>query len=477
MIQTIIHTTENNNCYIYDDQSRLSILIHPELKKAHENAEDVNPYYLKKYGYLKEHGFFTETKLPQFEKLDEANVLDSIIKTTQIIFEVTDSCNLNCVYCGYGELFQAFNERGHNNLNISNATKLIKYIFDLKIKSNKNKLMIGFYGGEPLLNINFIRQIIEVINQLNAENILDIEYSMTTNATLIHRHIDFLILNNIYLTVSLDGNKINHSYRVFKNTKENSFIKVIKNIDLIQKKHPDYFDKYINFISVLHDRNSVKEIYEFIYTRYLKIPTIIELNTSDSKPDKKDILEKMFHSKMESETEYQREDYLKISETRHETSFFHELTNFIKHNNINCYISNKTALFNVDEFFLPTGTCSPFSLKIFLTTHNKLLPCEKINFKYAIGEINENVHINFKEIAKKYNLYFEHATRICQHCYNYKFCGSCIFHFSNLDKLDIEDLVCDFFQDQQSFEKYLYRIFSYFEKNTKDFFYILENTN
>ena len=35
MIQTFIHSTENNNFYIYDDQSRLSMLIHPELQKAH----------------------------------------------------------------------------------------------------------------------------------------------------------------------------------------------------------------------------------------------------------------------------------------------------------------------------------------------------------------------------------------------------------------------------------------------------------
>ena len=41
MIQTFIHSTENNNFYIYDDQSRLSMLIHPELQKAHMGEVDV----------------------------------------------------------------------------------------------------------------------------------------------------------------------------------------------------------------------------------------------------------------------------------------------------------------------------------------------------------------------------------------------------------------------------------------------------
>ena len=41
MIKTLIYTTENNNSYIYDHKSRLSMLIHPDLKKAHENPAEV----------------------------------------------------------------------------------------------------------------------------------------------------------------------------------------------------------------------------------------------------------------------------------------------------------------------------------------------------------------------------------------------------------------------------------------------------
>lgn len=231
----------------------------------------------------------------------------------------------------------------------------------------------------------------------------------------------------------------------------------------------------MNFISVLHNRNSVKEVYEFIYTRYHKIPAIIELNTSGGKPEKKELLDEMFHSKWESEAEYQKGNFTKIPAAQYETAFFRELIYFVKHYNINYYISNKTKLFNVDEFFFPTGTCLPFSLKMFLTTRNKLLPCEKINFKYALGEVSDDVQIDVQEIAKKYNYYFEHAVKICQYCYNYKFCGSCIFHFNNLDKLETEELVCNYFQDQQSFEKDMYRFFSFIEHNPNSFFYILEN--
>nr|WP_321522009.1 radical SAM peptide maturase [uncultured Macellibacteroides sp.] len=475
MIQTLLHTTENNNLYIYDDQRRLSMLVHPEIRKAYENSTDVNPYYLKKYEYLKDHSFFTEAKIANFEPVNESMIKENIIQTKQIVFEVTDSCNLSCTYCGYGEFYDVYDERNHNNINIRYAIKFLRYIFDLKLKSNKNKLMIGFYGGEPLLNINFIKQIIEVVNQLNAEKKMDIEYSMTTNATLIHKHINFLVANKFEILISLDGNEENHSYRVFSKNNKNSFRKVIENIDMIQKDYPVYFANYISFNAVLHNRNSVKEIYEFIYTRYNKISVISELLSSNIKPKKKEFFEKMYHSMRESEAEYQKEESSMIPATHYRSLMYDELDGFLKQLSINYYISNITSLFCSEEKYFPTDTCLPFSLKMFLTTHNRLLPCERINHKYSLGKVTENVLIDVHEITRQYNCYYNHLKKVCQYCYAYKYCGLCMFRIKNLEKLDTEKFVCDRFYDQMAFKNKLNRIFSFLEKYPKDFFHILEN--
>lgn len=59
---------------------------------------------------------------------------------------------------------------------------------------------------------------------------------------------------------------------------------------MIQKEYPEYFKNHIRFNAVLHNRNSVKEIYEFIYGRYKKIPRIAELAFDDLKSDKKVII-------------------------------------------------------------------------------------------------------------------------------------------------------------------------------------------
>lgn len=64
-MKSIIHSTENNNFYLYDTQRILSMLIHPELKKIHEKSTDINidAYYLKKYSYLVNHGFLEKQNL------------------------------------------------------------------------------------------------------------------------------------------------------------------------------------------------------------------------------------------------------------------------------------------------------------------------------------------------------------------------------------------------------------------------------
>lgn len=475
MVQSIICTSENDNFYLYNDESRLSMLIHPKLSRICESPMDIidmdgDSYYWGKYAYLKRNGFFSERKFVNLEsEIDESLVKNSIIKTPQIVFEVTACCNLRCSYCSQGELYESSDRKAGKNINIHSAVKLLKYFFSLFPHNKRNKLGIGFYGGEPLLNIKFIKQIVKIIPELNAEKQIDITYLMTTNATLVHQHIDFLVEHKFNLLVSLDGNEGNHSYRVFDNNDKNSHRTVIENIDMIKRKYPDYFASNINFNAVLHNRNSVKEIYEFIYTRYNKIPRIAELNMRYIKPDEHAVLEKMFHSKQASETEYTNQL------PHNELSMYHELINFLKYISVNYYMSNITNIFLEKEKYFPTSTCLPFSKKTFLTNRDEILTCERIGNNYILGTINQDVEIEIQKITQQYNFYYEGLKRVCQYCYSYRFCGLCMFQIKNFDELKTKKFVCDNFYDKEKFQTKLHHIFSFLEKTPNDFFEILEN--
>lgn len=476
MIHSFIHTSESNNFYIYDDQHRLSMLIHPKFTKVNKISTDVDPYYKGKYAYLINHGFFAKPKPANIETVvDESMVKRGIIQTKQIVFEVTDSCNLKCLYCVQGKLYEGFDKGNGKKINTNSAIKLLKCIFDLKHKNNETKLSISFYGGEPLLNVNFIKQIVEVVHQLNSKKEMDISFLMTTNATLIHKHIRFLAENKFKLMISLDGDEENHSYRFFRRNNKGSFEKVIENLDMIQKDYPTYFNENISFNAVLHNRNSVKDIYEFIYNRYYKIPIISELTLEHIKSDKKRLFNSMFHGKKKSEAEYQKKDSELLHITHKESLLFNELTDFLKYYSINFYVSNIMSLLLEEEKYLPTNTCFPFSIKIFLTNRNSLLPCEKTNYKYSLGKVNQNVIIDIPEITRQLNCNYEYFLKICQNCYVHRFCGLCMFRLENLDKLDTEEFICDRFHDQKAFQAKLCRIFSFLEKHPDDFSEVLEN--
>lgn len=474
MLQTIIHTSENENTYLYEDRYRLSMLIHPELKKAHEAAAEADSYYKRKYAYLKSHGFFSEFTPPALgTTVSPAKVEESIIQTPQLLFEVTDACNLKCTYCALGELYEWGNNRNSKQINREAAFLLLKYLFDLKLRNRQKELVISFYGGEPLLNIPFIEQVIEWVGTLNAEKKISIGYNMTTNAILLDKHLDFLVANNFKILISLDGNEENNSYRISRKDNENSFPKVIANVDRMQRDYPQFFENNVNFNAVLHNKNSVKSIYEFIYNRYHKIPQVSELNNVGVNPAKDNLFKTMFHDVLESENEYYREEGNLLP---HDSlASFHELSNFLKYLSVNAYVSDIPSALHTEQKYFPACTCFPFSKKIFLTTNGTLLPCEKIDYHFTLGKVDGSIELDTEEIARQYSSYYEHLSKRCQYCYLYRFCGICFFHIRDLDKLNNGKWGCDYFHNKNAFQAKLHHIFSFLETYPDDFFEILEN--
>ena len=397
---------------------------------------------------------------------------ENITQTKVIVFEITDYCNLKCKYCSLGDLYN-FSKKESKNINIKYALNFLRYIFNVKHK--KTKLTISFFGGEPLVNFPAIQQIIEEAKLLNKNKKLDLMFNMTTNATLIHKYIDFIVENNIELLISFDGNEKAHSYRTYASNNKNSFHDVLMNTDMIKLKHPSYFDKYVNFNAVLNNRNSIKGIYEFIYNRYGKIPRISQLSSDHINLNKKNIFDDIFHSRKISEKEFQKEgsDVLPIVSNR--LIPFNESKKFLKHYSLNLYLSNTLYLLYdlIDSF--PTGTCLPFQTRMFLNTHNNLLPCEKVSYKNFLGKVNDHVFINIPEIVQRYNSKIVHCKKVCQYCYGGRACSTCLLSLDNLDQLGVEEFVCPDFQNQKTFEDKLNRIFSYLGKCPSEFFQIINH--
>lgn len=109
-------------------------------------------------------------------------------------FTVTEECNFNCSYC--------FQNKGKRNINISTVEKAIDFFFPLLT----DECYINFYGGEPLLAYDQIRYVVSYIREKNRRLKKHVQFSMTTNGSLIDDQIlKFLNQHKFLLTVSFDG--------------------------------------------------------------------------------------------------------------------------------------------------------------------------------------------------------------------------------------------------------------------------------
>lgn len=334
-------------------------------------------------------------------------VVSALANLPQLVFEVTDACNLRCKYCAYGEFYEDYDCRENKMLSTEKAIRLIDYLAEywnsnLNTSADKN-ITISFYGGEPLLNFPFIEAVVKHIkNNVHCPH-RRFSFSMTTNAILLHKYMDFLQENNFHLLVSLDGNKENDGYRMDK-AGHSSFERVVTNVDMLRDKYPDYFLRYVNFNAVLHNRNSVESIYRFFKEKYNKIPRIGELNNVGIRKDKLEEFNRTYKNSQESlqqaehYEEIERDMFMNAGNYRNLTLFLHQYSGFVYRDYTDLLYDKKEAK------SVPTGTCLPFSKKMFVTVNSKILPCERIGHQFALGRIGETeIDLNPEWIADKYN--------------------------------------------------------------------------
>jgi len=347
---------------------------------------------------------------------------------------------------------------------IDQVLPLMDYLFSLwkdsMSKAEKPLTYFSFYGGEPLLNMKFIKEMVDFIEKSDLHRTG--AFSMTTNAMLLDKYMDYLVDKDFHLLISLDGDKDGQGYRVDRNGK-NSFDKVFTNIKQLQNIHPDYFKRRVNFNSVLHNKNSVQSIYEFIKTEFGKKPRITELNNSDVRPEKKQEFDKAYRNKEESLRE--AEDYKKISEDLfYEDPEKSDLILFIHQYSGNVFRDyNDLFIDDCSVSYTPTGTCSPFSKKMFVTVNGKILQCERISHVFACGKVGkEGLDLNLEAIASTFNSYLDKMQPSCAGCFRKKSCMQCMYY---LETLNSEKPVCNGFMDKTTFNSYSSACLGYLKRH------------
>jgi uncharacterized protein len=400
--------------------------------------------------------------MKNFKPVESALIKHNLQYLRNLVFEVTDKCNLKCKYCGLSELYSGHDERKTGKMfSFEKAKLVIDYLFKLW-KENYSQdciypVSIGFYGGEPLINFSLVKQIIEYLE--HSEDVGKyFTYSMTTNAILLDKCMDYLAKKKIKLLISLDGDKAAQSYRI-DHSGNNSFDRVFKNVKLLQEKYPEYFNKYVNFNSVLHNRNNVEPTFWFIKNNFGKAPRIAPLNTSNIREDKIDDFIQMFQNTTESINNATDCESIE-AELFLDVPIIHSLFRYIYKNNNNVFINYNDLIVDTSDMdIIPTATCTPFARKMFVTVNGKILQCERISHDFVLGYVHDDyVELDYDYIAAQHNYYIFKCIKQCAHCAIKRECVQCIYY---IDSIKNRNPCCLNFCSQEKLDEKNMRNFDY----------------
>lgn len=383
-----------------------------------------------------------ETQQPLL--IDKKRLEYNLIHLNQIVFEVTDLCNLQCKYCAYSDLYEKCGVRETGNLPFEKAKLILDYLISLwTSKLNRNyseHITVSFYGGEPLLNMPLIEQIMGYIKENNHKIGKETTYSMTTNAMLLDRYMDVLVENDFCILISLDGDEKGQSYRVDKNG-VNSFHRVVKNIKLLKDTYPEYFKRNVSFNSVLHNRNSVESTHNFIKETFGKTPSIVSLTSSGIREESREAFKEMYNTVTQSLNCSSQREKLE-EEMSVKSPDISIAANYIIKKSGNVFDTYNQIFVEPSQFkYMYTGTCVPFSKKMFVTTAGKILQCERIAQEFSLGHITDKVELDLERIACFYNTITRKFEAQCKQCLHFKKCGHCVY---NIDVT--EDSKCSNFE-------------------------------
>lgn len=125
-----------------------------------------------------------------------------------LCLNVAHSCNLCCNYC-FAAAGNFTDKQPLMPLSVGKAA------IDFLIESSKGRynLDVDFFGGEPLLNIDVVKGIVEYARSLEKTHKKHFRFTFTTNGVLLNDDIMEYLNNNMdNVVLSLDGRKEVHDY-------------------------------------------------------------------------------------------------------------------------------------------------------------------------------------------------------------------------------------------------------------------------
>lgn len=176
-----------------------------------------------------------------------------------LTFLISFLCNFSCLYC-----YESHNDS--EVLKLNTAKKVASLLIEKH--NDTEKIIVNYFGGEPTLQMNFIRDFTDWIKRTIKDRKL--VFTMTTNGMINNG-----VLNELWryvdkLKISFDGIKTVQEYHRRSLTSNSSFTRVFQVIKNLYETHPNNISLRITITNYSVDMLS--EICTFLCENFPGVP-------------------------------------------------------------------------------------------------------------------------------------------------------------------------------------------------------------
>ena len=192
----------------FESADRADVISAIAEKYPNETAEDIAECY-DQIAELKAAGELFAPDM--FEPMAGALKAKTAGVIKALCLHVAHTCNLNCSYC-FASQGKYHGERAIMSYDVG------KRALDFLVENSgmRHNLEVDFFGGEPLMNFDVVKQLVAYARSIEKEKNKNFRFTLTTNGVLIDDDvIDFANKEMSNVVLSLDGRKeIHDRFRV-----------------------------------------------------------------------------------------------------------------------------------------------------------------------------------------------------------------------------------------------------------------------
>jgi len=332
-----------------------------------------------------------------------------------LCLNISHDCNMACEYCfaGKGDYGISGRPSPTEKKLMSEETAMNAIKFLMQNSKNRRNLEVDFFGGEPLLNFETVKNVVQNTRKLESEYNKNVRFTLTTNGTLLDdEKMNFINENISNIVLSLDGLKeTNDSMRKY-NGGEGSYSEIVPLYQkLVAKRTGKYKDYYIRGTFTKKNLNFTKDV---IHMRELGFKNVsLEPVVAEEYNDyaiKNEDLPVVF-----KEYEILAREIIKREKNQKDTfNFFH----------FNIDLENGPCVYKRSK------GCGSGSEYLAVTPNGDIYPCHQFvgNEKYRLGNV-DNFDINIsgiklnKDLMKKFYDNNIISNENCEKCWAKYFCG------------------------------------------------------